>query len=171
MQQHDAANQQPQQQEQTQAEVVQAGQQPEQPDGQQTTQQPQPQQQPLPTPSALGAYTQREEHLQRQEAVGEILFAYVVNDNTPINMKRCVCGARTACDSTARLHPYGAPRRVAGAMRGMCVARHRAAPLTQAAVCPPPVLLQVDGSEGHLQQAAAQHAKGVHMQVRRPTLP
>jgi hypothetical protein len=47
------------------------------------------QQQPLPAPSALGAYTQREEHLQRQEALGEIEFAYVLNDGTPINMKRC----------------------------------------------------------------------------------
>jgi hypothetical protein len=42
----------------------------------------------LQPPSALGAYTQREEHLQRQEALGEIEFAYVVNDGTPINMKR-----------------------------------------------------------------------------------
>lgn len=53
------------------------------------TQQPQQQDlQPLPPPSALGAYSQREEHLQRQEALGEIHFAYVVNDGTPVNMKR-----------------------------------------------------------------------------------
>jgi hypothetical protein len=44
----------------------------------------------LPPPSALGAYTQREEHLQRQEALGEIEFAYVLNDGAPLNMKRWV---------------------------------------------------------------------------------
>lgn len=82
LQQHEGTNH--QQQQQPQAEVVQAGQQPEQP---------QQQQQPLPTPSALGAYTQREEHLQRQEALGEVEFSYVLNDNTPINMKRCVLRA------------------------------------------------------------------------------
>lgn len=84
---------QPQQQ---QAQHVQQPAQADQPQQQQgqPLQQPEQQQQqqqplPLPTPSALGAYTQREEHLQRQEALGEIEFAYVVNDGTPINMKRC----------------------------------------------------------------------------------
>jgi len=56
----------------------------------QQMQQPQQDLQPLPPPSALGAYSQREEHLQRQEALGEIHFAYVVNDGTPVNMKRWV---------------------------------------------------------------------------------
>lgn len=36
----------------------------------------------------VGAYTQREEHLQRQEASGEIEFAYVLNDGQPSNMIR-----------------------------------------------------------------------------------
>lgn len=37
----------------------------------------------------VGAYTQREEHLQRQEAAGDLEFAYVLNDGQPINMIRC----------------------------------------------------------------------------------
>jgi hypothetical protein len=55
------------------------------------------QQQPLPA----GAYTQREEHLQRQEASGEIEFAYVLNDGQPINMIRC---ARAALNPAQQLH-------------------------------------------------------------------
>jgi hypothetical protein len=46
---------------------------------------------PLPS-SALGAYAQREEHLQQQEASGALQFAYVVNDGSPDNMKRCAAG-------------------------------------------------------------------------------
>lgn len=118
LQQHEGANQQ-QQQQQPQAEVLQAGQsKPEQPDQQQTQQQQQ--QQPLPTPSALGAYTQREEHLQRQEALGEILFAYVVNDNTPTNMKRCVMRAQPLDSRASCTHGAGVWQAPG------CVARHRA---------------------------------------------
>ncbi|WIA13917.1 hypothetical protein OEZ85_002487 [Tetradesmus obliquus] len=50
------------------------------------SQQQQQQQQPVSAP--VGAYTQREEHLMRQEASGEIEFAYVLNDGQPINMIR-----------------------------------------------------------------------------------
>eukprot|EP00878_Enallax_costatus_P027166 GHUV01029223.1.p1 GENE.GHUV01029223.1~~GHUV01029223.1.p1 ORF type:complete len:145 (+),score=53.95 GHUV01029223.1:320-754(+) len=46
------------------------------------------QQQPL---IPMGAYTQREQHLQQQEAAGELEFAYVLNDGQPINMIRQVC--------------------------------------------------------------------------------
>jgi hypothetical protein len=50
--------------------------------------QPPPVQPPASTSYARssGAYTQREEHLQRMEAAGEIRFAYVRNDGTPQNM-------------------------------------------------------------------------------------
>ncbi|KAF6263907.1 histone acetyltransferase [Scenedesmus sp. NREL 46B-D3] len=41
-----------------------------------------------PVPAPVGAYTQREEHLMRQEASGEIEFAYVLNDGQPINLIR-----------------------------------------------------------------------------------
>eukprot|EP00878_Enallax_costatus_P006283 GHUV01006587.1.p1 GENE.GHUV01006587.1~~GHUV01006587.1.p1 ORF type:complete len:451 (+),score=121.80 GHUV01006587.1:320-1672(+) len=45
------------------------------------------QQQPL---IPMGAYTQREQHLQQQEAAGELEFAYVLNDGQPINMIRLI---------------------------------------------------------------------------------
>eukprot|EP00775_Hariotina_reticulata_P006085 gene6085-6325_t len=44
--------------------------------------------QPAGVQVPVGAYTQREEHLQRQEAAGEIEFAYVLNDGQPHNMMR-----------------------------------------------------------------------------------
>jgi hypothetical protein len=67
-------------------------------------QQQQPQQQPQ-QPLPAGAYTQREEHLQRQEASGEIEFAYVLNDGQPINMIRCAAtGGFTKCIAIAFVH-------------------------------------------------------------------
>jgi hypothetical protein len=47
--------------------------------------------QPAAVHAPAGAYTQREEHLQRQEAAGDIEFAYVLNDGQPHNMMRWVC--------------------------------------------------------------------------------
>ncbi|KAF8066203.1 GCN5 [Scenedesmus sp. PABB004] len=96
-QQQQQQQQQPQQQPTDQQ---QQQQQQERPAGQQEPQPPQPPQPvptwrtpqaglaPAPAGGTVGAYSQREDHLMRQEAAGDIEFAYVLNDGSPTNMMR-----------------------------------------------------------------------------------